>query len=61
VAVLTAQGDQSTLRCFFLVHSLAMKTFAGHSLDRSRIEQAPSEQIQLSPAPWPHWTIKGTE
>ncbi len=29
-----------------------------HSLDISRIEQAPDEKIELSPAPYPHWTIK---
>ncbi|EFA75629.1 glutamine-fructose-6-phosphate transaminase [Heterostelium album PN500] len=30
----------------------------GHSLDLSRIELAAHEQIQLSPEPYPHWTIK---
>ncbi|MBU1126552.1 MAG: glutamine--fructose-6-phosphate transaminase (isomerizing) [Patescibacteria group bacterium] len=30
----------------------------GHSLDLARIEQAPDEKIELSPAPYPHWTIK---
>jgi len=30
----------------------------GHSLDISRVEQAADEQINLSPAPFPHWTIK---
>jgi glucosamine--fructose-6-phosphate aminotransferase (isomerizing) len=30
----------------------------GHSLDISRVEQAPEETIHLSPAPFPHWTIK---
>eukprot|EP01112_Ceratiomyxa_fruticulosa_P018570 TRINITY_DN5967_c0_g2_i1.p1 TRINITY_DN5967_c0_g2~~TRINITY_DN5967_c0_g2_i1.p1 ORF type:complete len:650 (-),score=110.85 TRINITY_DN5967_c0_g2_i1:327-2276(-) len=30
----------------------------GHSLDISRVEQAPQENISLSPAPFPHWTIK---
>jgi len=28
------------------------------SLDVSRAEKAPQEKIDLSPAPWPHWTIK---
>jgi glutamine---fructose-6-phosphate transaminase (isomerizing) len=31
----------------------------GHSLDISRVEQAPAENIPMSPAPYPHWTIKG--
>ncbi|KAF2073554.1 hypothetical protein CYY_005139 [Polysphondylium violaceum] len=30
----------------------------GHSLDLSRIELAAHETIQLSPEPYPHWTIK---
>lgn len=30
----------------------------GHSLDISRVEQAAEETIHLSPAPYPHWTIK---
>jgi glucosamine--fructose-6-phosphate aminotransferase (isomerizing) len=30
----------------------------GHSLDISRVEQAAEETIRLSPAPYPHWTIK---
>jgi glucosamine--fructose-6-phosphate aminotransferase (isomerizing) len=30
----------------------------GHSLDISRVEQAQEETIHLSPAPFPHWTIK---
>jgi len=30
----------------------------GVSLDNSRIEKAPEQDIQLSPEPWPHWTIK---
>ncbi len=30
----------------------------GHTLDVSRIEHAPDETIDISPAPHPHWTIK---
>lgn len=30
----------------------------GHSLDISRVEKAADETIHLSPAPFPHWTIK---
>jgi len=30
----------------------------GVSLDLGRIEKAHQEEIALSPAPWPHWTIK---
>lgn len=30
----------------------------GHSMDVSRVEKAPDEEIELSPAPSPHWTIK---
>lgn len=30
----------------------------GHSLDISRVEKAQEETIHLSPAPFPHWTIK---
>jgi len=29
-----------------------------HSLDLSRVELAPNEQIATSPYPWEHWTIK---
>jgi glucosamine--fructose-6-phosphate aminotransferase (isomerizing) len=36
----------------------AIITSDSHSLDRSRIELAPYEKIEVSPAPWPHWTIK---
>jgi len=32
----------------------------GRSLDLSRIEKAPDQEVILSPAPWPHWTIKET-
>ncbi|MES1912006.1 MAG: hypothetical protein MHM6MM_004354 [Cercozoa sp. M6MM] len=28
------------------------------SLDLKRVEKAPDEQIELSPAPYPHWTVK---
>ncbi|KAL6068250.1 glutamine--fructose-6-phosphate transaminase (isomerizing) [Balamuthia mandrillaris] len=37
---------------------VAVITADSHSLDRSRIKRAHQEQIELSPAPWPHWTIK---
>jgi len=30
----------------------------GVSLDLSRKEKAPHEEVELSPAPYPHWTIK---
>lgn len=30
----------------------------GHSLDVTRIEKAPEDTIEISPAPHPHWTIK---
>jgi glucosamine--fructose-6-phosphate aminotransferase (isomerizing) len=30
----------------------------GVALDRSRQQTAPEEKIELSPAPYPHWTIK---
>ena len=30
----------------------------GRDLDLSRVETAPDLDIQLSPAPFPHWTIK---
>jgi glucosamine--fructose-6-phosphate aminotransferase (isomerizing) len=29
-----------------------------HSLDQSRVEHAPAENIKLTPDPYPHWTIK---
>ncbi len=29
-----------------------------HSLDLSRVEIAVGEQVQLTPDPWPHWTIR---
>jgi len=37
---------------------MAVVTPNGHSLETSRIQLAPAETIQLSPAPYPHWTIK---
>lgn len=37
---------------------MAVITPSGHSLETSRIELAPSETIQLTPAPHPHWTLK---
>ena len=30
----------------------------GVNLDKKRVEEAPDEQIALSPDPYPHWTIK---
>lgn len=36
----------------------AMITPEGTTLDTSRVELAPEEVIELSPAPFPHWTIK---
>lgn len=30
----------------------------GHTLDLSRVEKAPDQEILLSPEPYPHWTIK---
>jgi glucosamine--fructose-6-phosphate aminotransferase (isomerizing) len=36
----------------------ALITPSGTTLDTSRIELAPEEVIELSPAPFPHWTIK---
>ena len=30
----------------------------GVSLDMSRAEEAPEEEVLLSPAPYPHWTIR---
>ena len=32
----------------------------GRYLDLSRIQKAPDQEVVLSPAPWPHWTIKET-
>lgn len=40
---------------------IAIVTAEGSTLDRSRIEAAPDEVIALSPAPYPHWTIKEIE
>ena len=37
---------------------IAVITADSHTLDRSRIEIAHHENIELSPAPYPHWTIK---
>ena len=36
----------------------ALITPEGTTLDTSRVELAPEEVIELSPAPFPHWTIK---
>ncbi len=36
----------------------ALITPTGTTLDTSRIELAPEEVIELSPTPFPHWTIK---
>ena len=30
----------------------------GRTLDLTRKQQAPDQQVKLSPEPWPHWTIK---
>ena len=32
----------------------------GRTLDLSRVQKAPNQKVELSPAPWPHWTIKET-
>jgi glucosamine--fructose-6-phosphate aminotransferase (isomerizing) len=37
---------------------VAVVTAAGVSLDLARMEHAHKEHIELSPAPYPHWTIK---
>lgn len=37
---------------------IALITKNGHSLDVTRVECAPEERIALSPAPFPHWTLK---
>jgi glutamine---fructose-6-phosphate transaminase (isomerizing) len=37
---------------------IVVLTAEGHSLDDSRVETAEVEVVQLSPAPWPHWTLK---
>jgi len=30
----------------------------GRSLDLSRMQEAPDQEVKLSPAPYPHWTLK---
>ena len=30
----------------------------GRSLDLKRTQTAPDQQVELSPAPYPHWTLK---
>lgn len=37
---------------------IVVLTKDGHSLDDSRVETAEQEEVQLSPEPWPHWTLK---
>ncbi len=37
---------------------IALINRKGVDLDRSRIEKAPDEYIELSPAPYAHWTLK---
>ncbi len=37
---------------------VAVINSSGTSLDLSRMEKAPEETIELSPEPYPHWTIK---
>jgi glucosamine--fructose-6-phosphate aminotransferase (isomerizing) len=37
---------------------VAVITAKGHSLDDSRVKVAEVEKPELSPAPWPNWTIK---
>jgi len=32
----------------------------GSSLDLSRVQVAPDQEVKLSPAPYPHWTLKET-
>jgi glucosamine--fructose-6-phosphate aminotransferase (isomerizing) len=38
---------------------VAVITAKGHSLDDSRVKIADVEKPEVSPAPWPNWTIKG--
>lgn len=53
-----AFGNQT--REFIALHNgeIAIVKPNGHTLDVSRIEHAPDETIDISPAPHPHWTIK---
>eukprot|EP00013_Stygamoeba_regulata_P025228 CAMPEP_0177648100 /NCGR_PEP_ID=MMETSP0447-20121125/10651_1 /TAXON_ID=0 /ORGANISM="Stygamoeba regulata, Strain BSH-02190019" /LENGTH=655 /DNA_ID=CAMNT_0019150725 /DNA_START=68 /DNA_END=2035 /DNA_ORIENTATION=+ len=37
---------------------VAVITANSHTLDQSRVELAAEEAVELSPAPFPHWTIK---
>lgn len=37
---------------------IAVVTSEGVALDKARQQTAPEEKIELSPAPYPHWTIK---
>ena len=37
---------------------MALVTKHGHTLDVTRVQLAPEEHIALSPAPFPHWTLK---
>ena len=30
----------------------------GHTMDLTRMQEAPDQEVQLSPAPYPHWTLK---
>jgi glucosamine--fructose-6-phosphate aminotransferase (isomerizing) len=30
----------------------------GNTLDLTRMQEAPNQNVQLSPAPYPHWTLK---
>jgi glucosamine--fructose-6-phosphate aminotransferase (isomerizing) len=53
-----AFGNQT--REFISLHNgeLAIVKPNGHALDVSRVEHAPDETIDISPAPHAHWTIK---
>jgi glucosamine--fructose-6-phosphate aminotransferase (isomerizing) len=37
---------------------MVIKADGAAALDVSRVEIAPEQKIDLSPAPYPHWTIK---
>ncbi len=39
-------------------NEVAVVKLNNHTLDLSRVEKAPDQEIALSPEPFPHWTIK---
>lgn len=40
-------------------NEIAVITPDGHSLGVSRVQKVETQEVELSPDPYPHWTLKG--